>query len=438
MNILCINPYVSDFAYYDLYAKPYGLLLIASILKKLGHKVTFIDLPFAENYADELIVKRKKDGTGEFYKEEIKKEKPYELINRKYFRFGLPETKLNTLLNEIDKPDLVLITSFMTYWYPGVRDTIGIVRNKFKNVPIYLGGIYATLLSKHAELVCQPDFVIKGSYHELFKKLSLNMPEINIYPDLIEFYKKLYYIPILISLGCPYNCGYCISKKLNPSYIPLDINKAYEYLVLNSQYFNTDKIAFLDDALLFNKEKHLYLLLERAIKENKKFNFYTPNGLHIRYIDERCAEILYNSGFKKLRLSLEFTDDKKNIKYGNKTNLTQFETCMSYLHKAGFRQDQIGVYILVGIREQRWEDVKRAIDYVYDNGGTPYLSEYSPVYGSLFFEEDKKYSKYDLYEPLYQNNSIFPMESSDFTYENFLYLKYYNRQKRVLLNAKND
>lgn len=439
MNILCINPYVYDFAYYDLYAKPYGLLLIASILKKNKHNVRFIDIPFAENYFPEILTKRKKDGSGEFYKEEIEKEEPYKSFKRKYFRFGMPVSYLKKMLRDLEKPDIVIVTSLMTYWYPGVRDTISIIREFFPDSPIYLGGIYATLLPEHSKKICQPDFTISGSMDNLLRNFGISLVEDDFFPDLASFYQKIYYIPVLTSVGCPYNCHYCASKKLNKSYFALNINNVYDYIISNTEHFGIDKIAFLDDALLFNKENHIYKLLNKIIKENKRLSFYTPNGLHIRYIDEKCAELLYLAGFKKLRLSLEFVKDDENKRFGNKTDLNDFEKAVKLLHKNGFKQSDIGVYILCGIRGQSWKDVKYAIDYVYNIGGSPYLSEYSPVPGSSFFEDDIKYSRYNLLEPLYQNNSILPMESINFTYDDFLYIKNYNRQKRgKIINAKDN
>lgn len=430
MKILCVNPYVYDFTYYDLYAKPYGLLMIASILKKHNHKIDFIDLPFVENYLPDIQPRRKKDGSGYFYKEEIGKEEPYKNFQRKYYRFGLPIIHFKKLLSEIETPDIVLITSYMTYWYPGVRDTISLIKDSFPDSTIYLGGIYATLLPEHAKKVCKPDKVITGSWKNILKLFNIPIEREDFFPNLKSFYRKMYYIPVLTSFGCPYSCHYCSSKKLNEVYSHLDIDFAYDYIIENTEYYNTEKVAFLDDALLFNKEKHLYKLLERIIKENKKLSFYTPNGLHIRFIDERCSELLYNSGFKKLRLSLEFAKDENIKQFGDKTNLQQFEKAVRILTKFGFKQSDIGVYLLCGVRGQSAVDIKYAIDYVYNIGATPYLSEYSPVPGSVLFNDDVKFGKYNLLEPLYHNNSIFPMESGIFTYQDFLNLKNYNREKR--------
>ena len=48
------------------------------------------------------------------------------------------------------RPDVVLVTSTMTYWYPGVQAAVDLVRRRFGRVPVILGGIYATLCPGHA------------------------------------------------------------------------------------------------------------------------------------------------------------------------------------------------------------------------------------------------------------------------------------------------
>ncbi|MBC7189566.1 hypothetical protein H5U35_05050, partial [Candidatus Aerophobetes bacterium] len=43
MNVLLINPWIYDFAAYDLWVKPLGLLRIASFLEEFGHKVYLLN-----------------------------------------------------------------------------------------------------------------------------------------------------------------------------------------------------------------------------------------------------------------------------------------------------------------------------------------------------------------------------------------------------------
>ena len=71
----------------------------------------------------------------------------------------------------MSRPDLILVTSMMTYWYPGVQETIKILRQHWPDVPLVLGGIYATLCHEHARLTSGADLVFKGPVESNLLKL---------------------------------------------------------------------------------------------------------------------------------------------------------------------------------------------------------------------------------------------------------------------------
>src|SRR4030043_1609544 len=84
-------------------------------------------------------------------------------IPRNYSQYGIPEEMLLKRLSLIEEPDLICVSSGMTYWYPGVFKIIEIARKFFKKVPIILGGIYATLCYNHAKKHSGVDIVFNGS-----------------------------------------------------------------------------------------------------------------------------------------------------------------------------------------------------------------------------------------------------------------------------------
>jgi radical SAM superfamily enzyme YgiQ (UPF0313 family) len=431
MKILAVNPWVHDFAYHDLYAKPYGLLVLSSLLRRIGHNVTFIDFVAGNGFPD-CGMKRKKDGTAAFFREEIKMDKAYDKIKRNYYRFGMPPSEAGKMLEREPAPDAILVTSVMTYWYGGVKETIQFLKSFFPGVPVYLGGVYATLLHEHAVRYSGADHVFRGDAGIFVKTIFKAQPFNNhALPDLHVFYTNLNYIPILTATGCPFNCAYCASKLLSGGLRFIPVNQCVEYIEKYTAFFKTDIVAFYDDALLYKKEEHMYPLLAGTVKRGLKLKFYTPNGLHVKFIDEECARILRLSGFQKLRLSLEFTEDSLFEQFGDKTNKKEFEIAVNHLRQAGFSSGDIGVYLLCGLFGQKKEDIKKSIDYVYNCGATPYLSEYSPVPGSALFAQDRINSQFDLSEPLYHNNTILPMQNRDFTYVDFLEMKKYNRSKRM-------
>ena len=164
-KILLINPWIYDFAAYDLWINPIGLLYIASILRRNGYEIQFLD---CLNYPPELRYgsHRKKQtkrqaGHGKFPREMIPKPHPLLGIPRNYSRYGItPETLLNELKKR-PEPDLVFITSMMTYWYPGILDAIHLVKSLMPHVPVVLGGNYVTLCREHASSL-GADVIVTG------------------------------------------------------------------------------------------------------------------------------------------------------------------------------------------------------------------------------------------------------------------------------------
>ena len=53
VDFLLINPWIYDFAAYDFWLKPYGLLLIGGKLRKLGYSVYYFCLLYTSDAADE-------------------------------------------------------------------------------------------------------------------------------------------------------------------------------------------------------------------------------------------------------------------------------------------------------------------------------------------------------------------------------------------------
>ncbi|HPD19451.1 MAG TPA: radical SAM protein, partial [Candidatus Goldiibacteriota bacterium] len=310
MRALLINPWIYDFKCHDFWIKPHGFLRIASMLKNNGFAIDFIDCmdrfdPDMKDYK----IKDDEYGKGKFFYEEIEKPDVYSKIPRKYKRYGTLVSIFKNKLEKLQKPDVILITSSMTYNYEGVFYAIDLLKEKFENVKIVLGGIYATLCNDHAKKRSKADFVWKGRVNDTFFKLLKHYTgkdiicdeNINeVLPDY-SFYKNVPYAAVRFTFGCPFNCTYCAVKSFNDDYYQRDVqNIIYEL----KKYYESgiSDVAFYDDALLY-KNFYVKSILRKIIKEKLKFHFHTPNGLHASYVDADMAELLKESGFVDLRIS---------------------------------------------------------------------------------------------------------------------------------------
>jgi hypothetical protein len=267
-NLLLINPWVYDFAAYDLWAKPLGLLYLAALLKKNGWIITHIDcLDVHHPVLKNLCLKepkRRPDHRGHLYREEVIKPSPLQEIPRRFYRFGLPPEAFRKALHTFSAPQAVLITSGMTYWYQGVHDAIGVVKETFPQVPVILGGVYATLCAEHAEANSGADFICQGQGEPqilgLLEKLTgvspIFSPDPNDLDSLpspaFDLYPHLDYCCCLASRGCPFQCTYCASALLNPRFIKRDPTRVAEEISQCVVEHGVEDIE--EDQVVFAKE----------------------------------------------------------------------------------------------------------------------------------------------------------------------------------------
>jgi len=427
-HILLINPWITDFAVYNFWIRPLGLLCIASLLRANGFRVTLIDCLG-------LSIKTKKYGDGKFFKTKIEKPLPLKSIPKNYSQYGMPEEMLLKRLSFIEeKPDLIGITSGMTYWYPGLFKVIEITKKLFQGVQIILGGIYATLCYEHAKKHSGVDIVFKsGNEFDAIKLISeltgfqLRTPNSKLRTDIypaFDLYPQLDYVCIATSRGCPFHCTYCATPILTKGFTRRDPIKVVEEIEYWTTQFRINNIAFYDDALLIEPSVHIIPILKEVIKRGIRCNFHTPNGLQIKGIDEEVAELLFLSQFKTIRLGFETSSETAQIETGGKVDNREFRRAVKNLKKAGYAGEEIGAYIIVGLPGQRVGEVEESIAFVRKTGAKPILVEYSPIPNTPLFEKAKKFSTFDIEnEPLFHNNSILPCHWEGFTLADYRRIK---------------
>jgi radical SAM superfamily enzyme YgiQ (UPF0313 family) len=437
-HILLLNPWITDFAAYNLWIRPLGLLYIASLLRENGFQVTLIDCL-------DFYSKTKKFGDGNFFKTKIEKPLSLKSIPRNYCRYGISEEMLLKRLSLLEeKPDLIGITSGMTYWYPGVFKLIDITKKIFKDVPVILGGIYATLCHEHAKKHSGADIVYKsGNEWGAVKLISdltsfqLQTPclpkprrrqansklRTDIYPAF-DLYPQLDYVCIATSRGCPFRCTYCASHYLTDRFSRRNPDKVVGEIEYWTTQFKIKNIAFYDDALLIEPSKHFIPIMKGIVKRGIHCNFHTPNAIHVKEINEEVAHLLFQVGFKKIRLGLETSNESRQTETGGKVSNQEFREAIKHLKRAGYSGEEIGVYIMVGLPGQRVGEVDESIVSVRETGARPMLVEYSPIPHTPLFEKAKQVSQFDLEnEPLFHNNTIFPCQWEGFTMADYRRLK---------------
>jgi len=425
-------------------------------LKLTGHDLFFIDcldksLPYFKNRSLYKDGQTKENGTGKFFKYERELPEILGKTNIRYFHFGLSKSDFSDILNNYTEFDYVFIQMTFSFHYLSLIEILGHLRMHSGKAKIILGGLYPTLHEEHA-LTLGFDHVIKGGWENIIQFLLTEklIPSLQYIDDLffslqiskginiknqLQGQKKSLFLDSFIqpewglypflnygilrtSLGCPFHCPYCASSFIDPGYSAL----SKENIISQLEYFKQrgiKHIAFYDDALLLNKNRIIELF--REIEKMKyPFDFYLPNAVHIKYLDEEILYFFNLLNFKMIRFGFETSDRKMGEKRGDKFSDKEMERLFQLLENNEINREYLKFYILIGLPDQTEEEVKETINYVLDKGYRTYFAYYSPIphtpyYDYIMSQERRGDLVNPVHDPLWQNPAIYTYFNTRFT-----------------------
>ncbi len=424
-RVLGINPWIHDFAAYGLWSRPAGLLAGLHMLRSAGARVALMDC-MDRTWSDASWPKARPTGQGHYPKTPLPSPQVLASVPRRFGRYGLdPEAVREALCRLSPRPDLVLVTTIMTYWYPGAAEAVQMARDIWPNIPIVLGGIYATLCPEHAAGL-GADLVLGGRMEDpavwgrLWRLAGLEAPPLPGSAGLdmaLDLYGDPGFSVIMGSRGCPFNCTYCASRSLYPGFRQARVEDLLAS-VQREYARGVRDFAFYDDALLVSPENWLWPLLDWF--EGRQARLHTPNAMHVRYLTPEVCARLRRAGFRTIRLGLETEDfeHRRDVKLSR----DEWGAGIAALREAGFGESEVGAYILFGLPDQEPSEVERTISLARAWGVRPELAHYTPIPSSSLFERACEVSPWPLRsEPLCQNNSIWPCVDGGYSRERALY-----------------
>jgi hypothetical protein len=402
-RILLVNPPIYDFAAFDFWLKPYGMLSLAGKLRDRADFAMFDYLdrlnPFS---ARQKSLASDQWGRGRFYFEKIPNPEPLSSIPRYFRRFGLPRDMFGDFLASQKPFDFVFIQTTMTYWYPGLREVIEDIRRLQPKAKIVLGGNYVTLCNSHAEAL-GADILIHGTDLEPLWKY-LNIITDLTQPALWEVYENLKTCVLKLSDGCPFSCTYCSVPKVYGKFVPRPLeNSLVEFELLSR--LGVDNIAFYDDALLFQSETLLVPFLEEIIKRDSKINFHSPNALNARFVTSELAELMVRAGFKTFYLGFESASSQWQKQTGSKVFSEELAVAAEKLITAGALPGNITAYQILGHPHIDIQELEESMRFVHSLGIRGMLADFSPIPGTPDGEYCRKWVNLD--EPLMHNKTAF-------------------------------
>lgn len=409
---ILITPWIYDFAAVNLWSRPLGLLKLAEYLSRFDLDMKLIDCTD--------MFKEKRYGTGKYQKEIIEKPEILKDIPRYYARYGMSVEDFKKTLKSHLPCDLIMITSIMSYWYPGVQEAIRIIKALSPDTPVLLGGIYATLFYSHALKNSGADHVYKGHINRglisVIENLGCRLKTANPPKPYYKLglYQQYPFAPVLTSSGCPYKCSYCASSVLYDGFLQREPSDVIKEIIALYETGIRD-FAFYDDALFFKADSHMKIILKEMIRSGLKARFHCPNGVHARFIDDELAYLMKQSGLTTLRLGLETINEERQVKTGGKIFNECFASAVRILKKHGFTKKHIGAYLMYGLPGQGFDEVREGVNFLKILDVRIHLTEFSPIPETPCWEELKQQRIItDDIDPLLTNNTVFTSLFSDY------------------------
>jgi hypothetical protein len=441
IRILLVNPPIYDFAAYDFWLKPYGLLSVAGCLRG---KVEFTLFDYLDRlhpfYTGHKEIENDQWDRGRFYFEEIPHPACLKNIPRSFRRFGLPRMFFQEFLTARTDYDFVFINTVMTYWYLGVQEVIEDVRRTLPGAKIILGGNYVTLCRNHAEKLAA-DFLVEGNNLEpLWDYIGLE-PDSG-QPGLWEAYNRLNVGVLKLSDGCPFECTYCLVPKVYGKFRARSLQRSLAELELLIK-LGANNIAFYDDALLFDAKDVLVPFLNEVMKASEKtqviaseakqsqtldnerlprrpdtsgllamtsknkVNFHSPNAINARFVTKEIADLMIQAGFKTFYLGFESTSKDWQRQTGSKVFSDELAEAVTNLKLAGAEPTNITAYQILGHPKTKIADLEESMRFVNQLGIRGMLADFSPVPGTPDGDYCRKWV--DMDEPLLHNKTAFPI-----------------------------
>ena len=404
-KILLVNPPIYDFAAYDFWLKPYGLLSVAGYLRGSAGFALFDYLdrlhPF---YTAHKEIEADQWGRGRFYSEKIPNSECLRDIPRSFRRFGLPRAVFQDFLTSHTGYDFVFVGTVMTYWYPGVREVIEDIRRAMPAAKIIIGGNYVTLCHSHAEKL-GADLLVEGNDLEPVWDFTGLTPDLS-QPGLWEAYDKLSVGALKLSDGCPFECTYCLVPKVYGKFRPRPLERSLAELELLVK-LGAKNIAFYDDALLFDVKNVLIPFFNEVIRRNIKVNFHSPNAINARFVTKDLADLMVRAGFKCFYIGFENTSRDWQKQTGSKVFSEELTEAISNLKSAGAESNNITAYQILGHPKTNVADLEESMRFVNRLGVRGMLADFSPIPGTPDGELCRKWV--DMDEPLLHNKTAFPV-----------------------------
>lgn len=433
MRILLIQPAIEDFYSTPIRFYPLGLAYAAAVLLGRGHEVKL---------CDSLTPVRKKQRPipAEMrYLSPFFQQNPY--LFKRYYRFGAEDIDL-VRAAALWQPDLIGISSQFTAYFRQTANLATALHRQL-HIPIFLGGHHATAFSREVkeqlpflhQVLCGPaESALPGYMHAFDKQGAEPVDWRCLQPAHgllnVGAYRvgKKYVVSLTASRGCPFQCDFCSVHAMFGSELQYrPIASVLEEMRWNYRFKQVRVFNFEDDNLAWKRDWFLQLLHE--IQNDPllcEIELTAMNGMCHAALDEELLVQMKAAGFKDLNLSF-VTQDRAVQQQHHRPSQRNFSELVATGQALGFF---ITAYVIIGLPEQTYDEVKESIDYLLDLGvlvgpSVFYIPPASRLYERLIIDDAVR-RQWSLYR-----SSAFAVETEHLSRSQLVELFAYARQRNL-------
>ena len=172
--------------------------------------------------------------------------------------------------------------------------------------------------------------------------------------------KKARGVPMVMSRGCPYSCGFCSISLMNSRkwrYRSAE-NVIAEMIQLRDRY-NVEEIAILDDHLIGNR-KRLIEIMDLMIERKVGLQWSTPNGVRVDYLDREIMQKMKDSGCNSLVLGIQHGSQEMINIMNTKLDLRKVEQVVKDAKDIGLN---IAAFLIIGYPGETRKIFKQSLNF---------------------------------------------------------------------------
>ncbi|MDP4012380.1 MAG: radical SAM protein [Candidatus Nanoarchaeia archaeon] len=391
---------------------PLGLMYLASSLEKEGHEVKIID------------------ALGDGWQEQV--------VDGEFTRIGWSRDKIKKEIQEFN-PDVAGVSAQFTSQAEAAHESIDIVKEIDKNIPVMLGGPHASGTAMSTIKDPNVDFIFTGEGELTAINLLKNLKDpsnvkglwykgengaikttgpAEVIQELDELPFPAYHLvniqnyfdagnkgmssrrhakgegnwgTMFTTRGCPYTCNFCsIFNTMGRRWRKRSTNNVVDEIEFLYNKYGIRTIFFEDDNFTLDM-KHTIDILDELKKRNLEIQWQTPNGVRADRLDKELVAKMKESGCTRLRVAVEHGDQKfLNEVIHKRMDLSVLEQSTKNVRAADIALD--GFFIL-GIPGETDVTMRTSIDFMKNLaslGLNPIIGYAIPLPGTEVFEVCKK------------------------------------------------